>query len=94
MKEKGLFSSRLKQELDLIQVVTLDDDTFTWIKDQFTEILQGQNDWESRIEAALEECGVNVKLSDDGRFSFNPLSPHDALEYHFKCLNSYLIHHN
>lgn len=59
----------MKDEINLIQSVTVND-TVSWIKDVAVGILQGELSWETDIESALEQCGVNVKLTNDGMSMF------------------------
>ncbi|KAI0210169.1 hypothetical protein LSAT2_005102 [Lamellibrachia satsuma] len=64
LKEKGLRSSQLKQELDLLQTVSVCE-SLDWAKCASLELLQTALAWQADIEAALEQCGVNVKIADD-----------------------------
>ena len=54
----------MKQECDLVQVISCDE-SVAWMRDVFLELLQSQLQWETDIETALEQCQVNVKLSDE-----------------------------
>lgn len=63
LKQNGLLCSRLKQEIDLVQVVSCNE-SIVWIKEAFQDLLQQQMEWESSIEKALAECQINVKISD------------------------------
>ena len=61
----GRLAGKLKQEVDLIRIISIDED-LVWLKDSILDLLQGEADWENEIEGALEQCGVNVRLSDKG----------------------------
>ena len=65
LREKGQLTCHLRQELDLVQAVCVDE-SLEWAKELSLEYLQASLEWEGQIEAALEECGVNTKLSEDG----------------------------
>ncbi|KAL4221029.1 Forkhead-associated (FHA) phosphopeptide binding domain 1 [Mactra antiquata] len=64
LKQNGRLSGALKEEINLVQSVTVND-TVSWIKDVFIGLLQGELTWETEIENSLEQCGVNVKLTND-----------------------------
>ena len=64
-KIKGLLASRLKQEIDLVQAVSVGE-RVDHSKEVALQLLQTMLEWEAQIEAALEECGVNMKLSEEG----------------------------
>ncbi len=66
IRDKGRLAEKLKHEVDLISTATLSED-FSWVKDSFVQLLQGETEWENEIESALDQCGVNVRLSDQGR---------------------------
>jgi len=59
----------LKEEISLLQSVSVND-TLAWVKDVAVGLLQGELTWETNIEAALEKCGVNLKLTNDGEILF------------------------
>ena len=42
------------------------DESVAWVRDIVAQLLLITVKWESEIEKALEDSGVNVKLSDDG----------------------------
>lgn len=65
MEERGLLSSRLRQEIDLAHTVSLDE-SVVWMRDAFVALVQVVSAWETEIEKSLEACGINVKISDDG----------------------------
>ena len=56
----------MRQELDLIRTVSIDED-LVWLRESILDLLQGEADWENEIEIALEQCGVNVRLSEKGK---------------------------
>ena len=60
-------SGSLKDEISLLQSVTVDE-SLAWIKDFAVGLLQAELSWETDIENALEQCGVNTKLTNDGMF--------------------------
>ncbi|XP_060586593.1 forkhead-associated domain-containing protein 1-like isoform X3 [Ruditapes philippinarum] len=64
LKQKGRLSGALKEEIGLIQSVSVND-TVAWIKEVAVGLLEGELSWETDIENALEKCGVNVKLTND-----------------------------
>ncbi|XP_069112463.1 forkhead-associated domain-containing protein 1-like isoform X2 [Argopecten irradians] len=64
LKTNGFNATSLKQELDLLNSVVTSD-TLVWVKDSLTDLLKSTLSWEQAIEASLEQCGVNVKLSND-----------------------------
>jgi len=71
LKENGFLCSSVKQEISLLQSAIVDDSN-TWVRDSLVSILSSALSWEQQIENSLEKCGVNVKLSNDGK-SFNIL---------------------
>ena len=84
LRQNGRLSGSLKEEINLLQSLT-PEESIAWIKEVFVGLLQGELSWETDIENALEKCGVNVKLSNDGKYmrlmfeiSLNPL-PHMAI---------------
>nr|KAG5691839.1 hypothetical protein BaRGS_033443 [Batillaria attramentaria] len=64
LKETGRLSGALKQELSVIESLT-SDSSLLWVRDMVTNILATDLEWEENIEAALEKCGVNCKLSTE-----------------------------
>uniref|UniRef100_A0A2C9LYZ8 Uncharacterized protein n=1 Tax=Biomphalaria glabrata TaxID=6526 RepID=A0A2C9LYZ8_BIOGL len=60
----GRLVSSLKQEMSIIQSVSTEQN-LTWIRDLLHEMISSEMDWETRIEQALEHCGVNVKISNE-----------------------------
>ncbi|XP_002730673.2 forkhead-associated domain-containing protein 1-like, partial [Saccoglossus kowalevskii] len=58
-------SNIIKQELKLLQSVTVDD-SLHWIKDAFTNLFNEELTWLQGIEDSLEMCGYNIKSSDQG----------------------------
>ncbi|XP_055863353.1 forkhead-associated domain-containing protein 1-like isoform X1 [Biomphalaria glabrata] len=60
----GRLVSSLKQEMSIIQSVSTEQN-LTWIRDLLHEMISSELDWETRIEQALEHCGVNVKISNE-----------------------------
>lgn len=68
MRNNGLLTAPLKQELSLLQAVTLTGapETLSAMKQSLIDRLQAQINWQQDIEDALEKCGVNVQLSTDG----------------------------
>lgn len=67
LQEKGFLVSDLKQELGMLQSV-ITEESGAWLKDCLVNILTCILSWEQEIENALEKCGVNIKLSNDGEF--------------------------
>ena len=67
LRERGLLSNRLRQEIDLVHTVTLDE-SVAWMRDLILTLLQVIVTWEGHIESSLEECGVNIKISEDGMY--------------------------
>ena len=47
------------------------DESIAWIKEAVVGLLQAELSWETEIENSLEKCGVNTKLTNDGKFSRN-----------------------
>ena len=70
LKQNGRLSGSLKDEISLIQSATVDE-TLSWIKDFALGLLQAELSWETDIENALEKCGVNTKLTNDGMYTVN-----------------------
>ncbi|KAK2175101.1 hypothetical protein NP493_750g01052 [Ridgeia piscesae] len=64
LREKGVRAGQLKQEVDLLQTVSVCQ-SLDWAKSGSLELLQTVLTWQTDIEAALEQCGVNVKIADD-----------------------------
>ncbi|XP_052820992.1 forkhead-associated domain-containing protein 1-like isoform X2 [Mya arenaria] len=64
LKQNGRLSSSLKEEIGLLQSVSVDDH-LAWVKEVTVGLLQGELSWETDIENALEKCGVNLKLTND-----------------------------
>ena len=64
---RGQKASLVKQEIDMIGCLTLDD-SITPLKDDLIKIFQLQHKWQCDLEKALEDCGINVKVSDDGKY--------------------------
>ena len=60
----GYLSSNIKKEIDLIQTTSLDE-SLTWMRDNVVEMLQTQLAWETDIETALQQAGINVRISDE-----------------------------
>jgi hypothetical protein len=65
LEEKGLLSGRLKQEVDLITMVSVDE-PMSWMKEAVIAFLNVLVKWQSQIEKALEDCGINIKISEEG----------------------------
>ena len=98
LKEKGLRSSQLKQELDLLQTVSVCE-SLDWAKCASLELLQTALAWQVDIEAALEQCGVNVKIADDSgllfyftRFNQESFPSPCATDSPFNLLNILISH--
>ncbi len=68
LQENGRTVSKLKHEAEQIGAICLEED-LSWLRHSFLSILQGEIDWETEIEGALEKCGVNLRLSERGAFS-------------------------
>lgn len=66
LKSNGYHVTSLKQELDLLKSVVTTD-SLTWVRDAVVDLLTSMWSWEQGIETSLEKCGVNVKLSNDGK---------------------------
>ena len=66
MKQNGRLSGSLKDEISVLESVTVDE-SISWIKDAVVGLLQAELSWETEIETALEKCGVNTKLTNDGK---------------------------
>lgn len=64
LSQKGRLSSSLKDEISLLQSVSASENV-AWIKDLTIDILQGELEWETETENAIEKCGINVKLTND-----------------------------
>ncbi|XP_033764191.1 LOW QUALITY PROTEIN: forkhead-associated domain-containing protein 1-like [Pecten maximus] len=64
LKTNGFNATSLKQELDLLNSVVTSD-SLVWVRDSLVDLLKSALSWEQAIEASLEQCGVNVKLSND-----------------------------
>lgn len=47
------------------------DESMAWLKDFAIGLLQAELAWETDIENALEKCGVNTKLTNDGRYNYS-----------------------
>lgn len=57
--------SSIKQQIELMQSVsTLEE--LVWVKDELVTLLSSALSWEQNIETSLDNCGINVKLSNDG----------------------------
>ena len=65
MREKGRLSSVMKVEMEILQAVPLAESVAD-LRNEFIELLRGQQAWEEDIETALERCGMNIKLEQDG----------------------------
>ena len=70
MRNNGLLTTALKQELSLLQSVSLSGapENLQTIKQSLKDSLQTQISWQQDIEDALEKCGVNIKVSTEGRY--------------------------
>ena len=70
MRNNGLLTTALKQELSLLQSVSLSGapENLQTIKQSLIDSLQTQISWQQDIEDALEKCGVNIKVSTEGRY--------------------------
>ena len=49
-----------------MQAVSLDE-SVAWMRDLVLALLQVMMTWQGHIEGSLEECGINVKISEDGQ---------------------------
>ena len=67
LKEKGRVACNLKQEVSIIQSALAGDVELNWIKDLMMSNLQAELDWQVDTESALEKCGVNCKISTNGK---------------------------
>ena len=45
------------------------DEELVWLKDGILSLLQGEVEWQTEIESALEKCGVNVRLDEKGKWA-------------------------
>jgi hypothetical protein len=43
------------------------DESLQWVRDSLLDLLTAELSWETEIEKALERCGVNLKISSDGK---------------------------
>ena len=70
MRNNGLLTTALKQELSLLQSISLSGapENLQTIKQSLIDSLQTQISWQQDIEDALEKCGVNIKVSTEGRY--------------------------
>ena len=68
LNDNGRLTCKMRQELDLIRTVSIDED-LVWLRESILDLLQGEADWENEIEIALEQCGINVRLSDKGKIN-------------------------
>ncbi len=50
----------------MFNVISMDEE-LVWLKDGILSLLQGEIEWQTEIESALEKCGVNVRLDDKGK---------------------------
>ena len=73
LNNNGRLNGKVRQELDLIRTVSIDED-LVWLRESILDLLQGEADWENEIEIALEQCGVNVKLSEKGKIHSSSVS--------------------
>lgn len=64
LKEGSRLSGPLKQTVDVIQSLSAES-SLLWVRDMVSNILATDLQWEENIEAALEKCGVNCKLSTE-----------------------------
>ncbi|XP_025083413.1 forkhead-associated domain-containing protein 1-like [Pomacea canaliculata] len=64
LKESGFLSSSLRQEASVVQSLSADD-SLLWVRDIVHSILTTDLGWAQAVEAALEKCGVNIKLSSE-----------------------------
>ncbi|CAE1164481.1 unnamed protein product [Acanthosepion pharaonis] len=62
LESSGLRSANLKKELELLESVSVET-PFTWVKNHFMKLLKTEINWQCKIEASLEKCGVNMKIS-------------------------------
>ncbi|CAH1772597.1 unnamed protein product [Owenia fusiformis] len=94
--QKGRLAGKLKSEVSLLNSVRIDE-SLQWIKESLLKILEGEIEWQKKIEDALQECGVNTKISDDepgkhilALFSKweSSLKEKDSLNNHMKHLES------
>ncbi|KAK3583389.1 hypothetical protein CHS0354_040353 [Potamilus streckersoni] len=64
LRDNGRLSNSLKEEISLLQPAVTDE-SVAWVKDIIIKLLEGEMAWELDLEAAIEKCGVNVKLTND-----------------------------
>ena len=64
LKGKGALAGCLKQELDFFDTVSLDDDVI-WFRSALSDFLQVWRAREEAVEKALEDCLINLQISDD-----------------------------
>lgn len=69
LKESGFLSSSLRQEASVVQSLSADD-SLLWVRDIVHSILTTDLGWAQAVEAALEKCGVNIKLSSERKLPF------------------------
>ena len=60
-----MLSSLLKQEFEFLDTVSLDDDVI-WLRSALSDLLQVWGAREAAVEESLEQCQINVQISDDG----------------------------
>ena len=67
LKTNGLLTGPLKQELSLLQAVSLigASENLQTIKQALVDSLQSQLSWQQDIEDALQRCGINIAVSTD-----------------------------
>ncbi len=66
MAEKGRRTNTLKQEVDLLQSLVLDE-SVSWMRDGVLKMFQEEMEWTAVIESALSECGINVFISEGSK---------------------------
>ena len=66
LRQRGFKCSNVKQEIDLVSTVALAEGV-TWMRDISVDLLKSVLTWGSDIEKALEECGINVKISEQSK---------------------------
>ena len=90
LREKGVTVGQLKQELDLLQTLSICE-SLDWAKNSSLQLLEATMEWQTDLENTLEECGINMKIADDSESLSHTNQLHRELLTKFKPSESYLF---